>query len=292
MQARLKALNQLIHYIPCSAHLLNLIGSCAAESCINAVLFFGFLQNFDKFFSASTKRWAKMKSAIKGKTVKPLFNTRWSARSDATTALKENFVELRQLLQDFTSNNNETNRTKSDSSYLKKSMDALETAILCDVWYKIVQRFHSTSKSLQRADMSLGSCVAFYNGIESFCQHLWDEFDTIEKDSLKLTIGIQKTYASQNKRKRKTKKTYGYEGENNGCTRALKDAHESFCIGTYLPVIDSLIAKVRRRKSVYCILQQNFNFLLNLNTWAISNTENAASKLLKYTQAIWIATFL
>ena len=129
--------------------------------------------------------------------------------------------------------------------------------------------------------MSLGSCVALYNGIESFCQHLREEFDTIEKDGLKLTTFIQKTYASQNKRNRKTKKTFDYEGEDTGCTRALEDAHESFCIGTYLPIINTLIAEVRRRKSVYCILQQNFNFLLNLNTWAISDIENAASKLLK-----------
>ena len=67
VQARPKALNSLIHYIPCSTHSLSLIGSCAAESCINALSFFGFLQNFYKFFSASTKDWAKMKSAIKGK---------------------------------------------------------------------------------------------------------------------------------------------------------------------------------------------------------------------------------
>ena len=200
VQARLKVLNPLIYYISCSAHSLNLIGSCAAESCINAVSFFGFLQNFYKFFSASTKRWTKMKSVIKGKTTKSLFNTRWSARSDATTALKKNFVELRQLLQDFTLNDNETNETKLDSSYLKKSMDALETAILCVLWHKILQRFHSTSKSLQRADMSLGICVALYNGIKNFCQHSRDEFDTIEKDGLKLTTCIQKAYASQNKR--------------------------------------------------------------------------------------------
>ena len=32
---------------------------------------------------------------------------------------------------------------------------------------------------------------------------------------------------------------------------------------------------------MYCIVQQNFNFLLNLNTWAISDIETAASKLLK-----------
>ena len=61
----------------------------------------------------------------------------------------------------------------------------------------------------------------------------------------------------------------------------MEDARESFRIGAYLPIIDILIAEVRKRKSVYCILQQNFNFLLNLNTWAISDIENAASKLLK-----------
>ena len=140
--------------------------------------------------------------------------------------------------------------------------------------------------------MSLESCVALYNGIMSFCQHSREEFDTIEKDGLKLTTGIQKTYAPQNKQNRKIKKTFDYEGENTGCTRALKDARESFRTGTYFPIIDSLIAEVRRRKSVYCILQQNFNFLLNLNSWAISDIENAASKLLKVYATIWIATFL
>ena len=114
-----------------------------------------------------------------------------------------------------------------------------------------------------------------------FCQHIRDEFDTIEKDGLKLTTGIQKAYVSPNKRNRKTKKTFDYEGEYTGCTRALEDARESFPIGTCLPIINTLIAEVRRQKSVYCILQQNFNFLLYLNTWAISDIENAASKLLK-----------
>ena len=92
---------------------------------------------------------------------------------------------------------------------------------------------------------------------------------------------MQKTYVSPNKRNRKTKNTFGYEGEDTGYTRALEDARESFCIGTYFPIIDLLIAEVRTRKFVYCILQQNFNFLLNLSTWAISDVENAASKSLK-----------
>ena len=94
------------------------------------MLFHFLASEFYKFFSASTKRWAKMQSDIKGKTMKLLSNTRWSARSDVTSAPKKNFVELRQLLQDFTLDDNETNHTKSDSSYLKNSMNVLETAIL------------------------------------------------------------------------------------------------------------------------------------------------------------------
>ena len=86
---------------------------------------------------------------------------------------------------------------------------------------------------------------------------------------------------SANKRNRKTKKTFDYEGEDIGYTRVLEDARQSFRIGTYFPIIDLLIAEVRRRKFVYCIWQQNFNFLLNMNTWAISDIENAASKWLK-----------
>ena len=87
--------------------------------------------------------------------------------------------------------------------------------------------------------MSLGSCVALYKGIENFCQHLREEFDPIEKDGLKITTNIQKTYGSQNKRNRKTKKTFDYEGEDTESTRSLEDARESFCIGTYLPIIDT-----------------------------------------------------
>ena len=71
--------------------------------------------------------------------------------------------------------------------------------------------------------MTLGSCAALYNGIENFCQHLREEFLTTEKDGLKLTTDMQKTYVSPNKRNRKTKKTFNYEGEDTEYTRALED---------------------------------------------------------------------
>ena len=50
LQQRLKETNHHINFVPCAAHSLNLVGSCAAESCLAAVNFFGILQTLYNFF--------------------------------------------------------------------------------------------------------------------------------------------------------------------------------------------------------------------------------------------------
>jgi hypothetical protein len=44
VQARIKEENPVAEFVPCSAHSLNLVGSYAAECCLDAISFFGFLQ--------------------------------------------------------------------------------------------------------------------------------------------------------------------------------------------------------------------------------------------------------
>jgi hypothetical protein len=44
LQARIKSLNALADFVPCYNHSLNLVGTSAAECCIDAVSFFGFGQ--------------------------------------------------------------------------------------------------------------------------------------------------------------------------------------------------------------------------------------------------------
>ena len=56
LKARISEVNPLAVYVPCSTHSLNLVGSCAAECCVNAISFLGFVQTFFNFFSASTHR--------------------------------------------------------------------------------------------------------------------------------------------------------------------------------------------------------------------------------------------
>lgn len=50
MQARLRAINPLAFYIPCTTHSLNLVGLSAVDCCTDAVSFFGFVQELYTFF--------------------------------------------------------------------------------------------------------------------------------------------------------------------------------------------------------------------------------------------------
>lgn len=89
LQSRIKDLNKFAEYIPCSAHPLNLVGTCAAESCKNAVSFFMLLQEVYNFFSCSTHRWEILNNYLNKHNilVNNLSATRWSARADACHAL-------------------------------------------------------------------------------------------------------------------------------------------------------------------------------------------------------------
>lgn len=57
-QARIKQVNHLAMYVPCSAHSLNLVGSCTAECFQSAVTLFAALQQLYYFFSASPEHFA------------------------------------------------------------------------------------------------------------------------------------------------------------------------------------------------------------------------------------------
>lgn len=90
LQAKIKQLNSLADYDPCSAHSLNLVGECAAVCSKEGSNFFLFLQKLYTFFSASTYRWKllqNMFSSSDNVSVERLSDTRWSARAEACSSL-------------------------------------------------------------------------------------------------------------------------------------------------------------------------------------------------------------
>ena len=65
LQARIKHVNKFAVYITRAAHSLNLVGTCAAESCIEAVSFFVTTQALYNFFSSSSHTWGFLLSHVK-----------------------------------------------------------------------------------------------------------------------------------------------------------------------------------------------------------------------------------
>jgi len=67
LQARIKKINNLAYFVPCAAHLLNLIGTHAVDSSKEAVKYFGLMQNLFTFFTVSTHR-RKIYNNLKSRT--------------------------------------------------------------------------------------------------------------------------------------------------------------------------------------------------------------------------------
>ena len=174
LQARIKEVNPLAEYVPCSAYSLNLVGSCAAECCVNAISFLEFLQTLFNFVPASTLRWRILKSTH-GVVIKSLSITRWSARSDTTHALNA----LIQLAED----EDQATPTRSDASSLVSKMQDFEISLLCVLWDKILKRFDATSKTLQKIEIELATCVHFYESLLEFVRSLRNDkaFENFEE---------------------------------------------------------------------------------------------------------------
>ncbi|KAG5899014.1 hypothetical protein JTB14_000041 [Gonioctena quinquepunctata] len=90
LQAKIQEQAPFAMFVPCAAHSLNLVGTSAAESCTEACHFFMLLEEVK-----STERWKKLMNEIgRGKTLKRVNLTRWSARADACKSLRDSWGEV------------------------------------------------------------------------------------------------------------------------------------------------------------------------------------------------------
>lgn len=273
VQARLKTVNNLVEFVPCSAHSLNLVGTCAAECCMHAVSFFMMVQALYNFLSASTHRWAILSACIDGIVPKSLSSTRWSARADATRALRKNYSGIRSALQHLANDKDQTATTRNDASGLATKMETLEMAVLCVVWDSILERFHVTSKTLQKVNIDLATCVSLYESLHSFISSIrTEEAFTSYEDKAKLMVE-DSTYRAEHARARKTKRLF-----NEMDSEVQLSPRDSFRTSTYLPILDSLLTELVRRTEVYSNLTHRFGFLFTLLTSCDAELRESARK--------------
>ena len=180
MQALIIKENPLAIFVPCFAHSLNLVGQSVVGSCRSAVAFFAFVEKLYVFFSGSTKRFTKLKDALKTKGLqvpKKLSDTRWSAHHDAMWALIKGYSAILDVLDGIANDNLEEGDTKHSAYTLYDTMCKLETGFYVSFWNTVLERFNQTSKSLQSEATDLNTAVILMKSLSVFVESLRDRFD-------------------------------------------------------------------------------------------------------------------
>lgn len=109
-------------------------------------------------------------------TLKGLSDTRWAAHAQATKALCVNYKNILNSLINISDDDSQNALTRDESRSLANKMNRLETAFLCILWNKVLQRIQTTSTILQKVDVDLVTAVDMLRSLSDFVAGLRDQF--------------------------------------------------------------------------------------------------------------------
>ena len=260
LQAKVKNLCKYAEFVPCFGHSLNLVGSCAAESCPQAVLFFTFLASLFSFFSVSTYRWKILMAAIneglaqgQALTLKRLSGTRWAERADATQALYQSYSKVVKLLEKIAVDPAFKADARLQAAGFAKTMKKLETCFMIIFWNKVLQQFQKTSASLQAEDLCLNTAYCMLESLSLFVESLQGDFLSLEAEAKTLTDC--ETYQRQRRRNPRF-----VDSDN----QTAPDNISSFEDSTFKVILHCLKSELHKRQNAYKKLSNLFGFLKNL----------------------------
>jgi len=232
VQVRFREINNLAEWVSCAAHSLNLVGSSAAECCSSAVSYFGIVQSVYTFLSASPQRWSKFKEAMKDNSfvLQGLSETRWSARSDATRAFYDNYIEIRQALSDIAESERQPPAAVHEAKSLIKHLDHFETALMCVIWKDLLQKINIVNKGLQESGIELCTTIKLY---DTLINHFHDT-----RNKFKIFEGMAKNLTQSDYKECTQRKRFDDEVVDNTGPNLNMSASDKFRTQTFYVIID------------------------------------------------------
>lgn len=271
LQAKIKEISPLAEYVPCSAHSLNLVGECAAESSQEACSFFSLLQELYNFFAASTQRWELLQTHF---TIKSLSTTRWSARADACKSLRQSWNEIHKALVSIENDTQQKRAIICEARGIRLKLERFETAVMTVFWGCLLDRINATSKKLQSVEIDITVVIELYEVLIHFVGETRNNFDEFENNAKELSISCE--YERDFRRNKKRKQL---PGETLDKEMQQANGREDFRINTFLVIIDRLSAELKKRRDAYTVLNNKFNFIINLTKLSASEIKEKAKAL-------------
>ncbi|KAF0714845.1 zinc finger MYM-type protein 1-like, partial [Aphis craccivora] len=254
VQARILKNNPRAFFTPCAAHNLNLVLQNSAKVSTRAVTFFGFVERIYNFFTASTQRWNVLKTHCDLYSVKKWSETRWESRLSSIKALRFQFKQIINALDDIIDITDES-IAKSEAQSLYNEVESFEFIISLIIWYDILSEVNIVSKQLQDPKMQIGISVSMLKGLITFLEKYREYgFQKAENLAKELAVSIDIEPVFKIKRHRKKKRNFDYE-----CSDAISvDSKEIFRTEFFISVLDSTIVSIRNRFDQLQTYNNNF----------------------------------
>lgn len=249
-------------FIHCCAHNLNLIICDAAASTEIANNFFLIVQSIYNFFSTSAPRWANLAlkedfaKKIRQKVLKKVCPTRWEARYESVSALKERYIDVLKSLTGIILTSDKLGERNMANS-LKKKMEHFQFVLMLCLWERVLRPLHGVSKLLQQRNMDLHNARDRLAESFSSIQNLRNDYINIVKYAKDLCIKWDIPLNSSQTRQRLAKKFFDeVDGD-----RRLNITENNFKIKIFFPLIDTILVQLKSRFESFQDVCDTFKFL-------------------------------
>lgn len=160
VNARLLAKNSLALFVNCDNHSLNLAGVHSVKHEPVMITFFGAIESLFVFFSASPKRWDRMKAKLLTLAVESESETRWSSRFEAVKVVHSHILKIIELSEDMCEDQSETSDTRSDARLVLSRILTHDFLTLLGFWCEILGKIDRVQKRLQDPLMNFHEAAA------------------------------------------------------------------------------------------------------------------------------------
>lgn len=262
VQKRILDINSRASFVPCAAHSLNLVVNDAAKVTFETVDFFNIVQELYVFFSASTQRWAVLKSHISGLTLKAVSDTRWESRINAIRPLRYHLGEVYDSLIELAEMENRDMSSRHQAQCLAAKLKNFKFLCSVVIWYELLSKVNVVSKMLQAPNLNFPACTELMKNLITFLneQRTDEGFENFIKTAEELAelIEAEKKFPDiQTVRRRRvpTRATYEHRDE------PIIDPKIQFKVNFYFSIMDTTLTSMNERFEIFKFHDEAFHFL-------------------------------
>jgi len=269
VQAKFKEKNNNSFFVHCYGHCLNLVlVDSIGRHNIVTFDFFGNIQLIYNFIEGSCTRHAVLEKIAnltntKLKTLKSISTTRWACRSEAISAIKENFTSILAAIEEIVDNTKQSDVRAKGKGILHqmKTFEFIFAMLMLD---PILSSILKTSAFLQSSDINLLTALEIIESLKKFLvsmRNTEEDFTDIYHKTVQMCKNYDIEIPQLKKRKVSTKIDYSSSTQ-----YYMSSKEEEMKVSVYYSTLDHMISGINIRFN-----QETINMIRSIGNLLILN---------------------